>query len=109
MRIFIEMLDGKTITLDNVDITDTVGSLKRKISQREGLPPPARQRLMFAGQLLADELSLITYKIPLHKPNLEMVLRQQTKLQVYFKTLTGKKFLFESDQATRIAIYQVYE
>ena len=88
---------SKTITIDNVDLTDTVESVKKKIFQREVIPP-ARQRLMFAGQLLADELSLITYKIPLHKPNLEMVFRQEAKLQVYFKTLTGKKFLFECDQ-----------
>jgi hypothetical protein len=51
-RIYVKTLTGKTITLD--DVADTVGALKAKIEETEGIPPE-KQRLIYAGSQLKDE------------------------------------------------------
>jgi len=61
MRIFIKTLTGKTITLD-VRHTETVGDVKAKLKEIEGIPPPM-QRLIFGGQQLSDESTLSDYGV----------------------------------------------
>ena len=62
MRIFIKTLTGKTITLV-VEPSDTIKMVKRKIQDKEGIPP-SQQHLIFKRQELKDRQTLDKYKVP---------------------------------------------
>lgn len=64
MEIFVKTLTGKTTTVE-IQPSDTVLDLKRKIEEQEGIPLD-HQRLVLKGRQLLNECILIYYNIQQH-------------------------------------------
>lgn len=60
-EIFVKTIQGRTLTFE-LGPGDSVGYLKSLIEDKEGIPV-ARQRLVFAGKALEDDLTLADYNI----------------------------------------------
>lgn len=72
MQIFVKIPTRRPVTLE-VDPTDSVETLKRKVQDKEGVPPDL-QRLIWSGRQLEDDLTLSDYNIQ-RESTLHLVLK----------------------------------
>ena len=99
MQIFVRTQIGKVITLQ-VELLDTVESLKAKIQSKEGTPA-IQQILMFAGKLLKDECTLFDYNIQ-RESTLQLLLKSRQDIMIFVKTLTGEIIILEVEASDTI-------
>ncbi len=71
-QILLKTLQGKTIPMD-VNDSDTIGSIKQRIFEKEGIPVD-QQRLVFNGKQLEDAQTVGSYGIEADS-NVHLVLR----------------------------------
>lgn len=98
MFIFCETLNAKTIGLD-VEPSDTIGHIKIKIQDKEGIIPE-QQRLLYNGKQLNDDNTLQDYNIKSDN-SIRLVVgllgggTDGESFQIFVKTLQGKNITLD--------------
>ena len=98
MKIHIKSLSNKVTTLDVQD-TDTILNIKKNIQQKENIHY-ARQKLLFNGNELTDNKTLIDYNIK-NESTLQLILKSSTLF--FVKTLTNKTIMIKAQVSDSIS------
>jgi ubiquitin C len=99
MQIFLKTLTGRTMTL-NVEANDTIEEVKRRITEKEGIPV-GEQRLIFGGKNLESERTIADYNIQ-NESTIHLILRLRGGMQVFVKTLTGRTMTIDVEATDSI-------
>jgi len=87
MKIFVKTPNGESFPLE-VESNDMIADVKRKIQEKEGIPPH-EQRLVFASKLLEDDGTIGTNNIE-KESTLHLVHRRPSGMPILVKTSEGK-------------------
>lgn len=98
MEIYVKPLSKLPFTFKS---TDTIKQVKARIQQQRNIPSKS-QRLIFAGEFLEDDRSLMDYNIQ-ENSTIHLVLRlRQGGMQIFVKTLTGRTITVEVEPGETI-------
>jgi ubiquitin len=84
MQLFVKTLTGKTVSIE-VEEGETIEDVKAKIAEKEGIPAE-QQRLIFGGQQLQDQKTLMDYDVG-DDSTLHLVLRLVSFFMIFFYKL----------------------
>ena len=95
MQIFVQIPSAKTETVGlNVFGSNTVLDIKNMLEEKECIPCEM-QKLRFAGRMLSDLNTLSQFEITANSTIQLMPYLRGGDMQIYVKTLTGKKIALE--------------
>ena len=99
LMVFLKTLTGQTITV-KVTPRDSVGDVKQKIFEQEGIPVD-RQRMIFVGEQLNDNHRFLNYRIE-HESAVHLVFRSGKGFQIFVRSQADRTMVFECQQTTTI-------